>query len=122
MSLPKTATEYAEMTERAIAAGARAARENGCVDIWVGEMIALSNLTGAAATLEAARLMGPTPEDHARLDALMPKPPCDKRWKVGESVTPGWAGKHDADEQHRCIYPAGHEKEEPHYCRCGAEL
>jgi hypothetical protein len=53
-----------------------------------------ATLALAAATLEAARLMGPTPEDQARLDELISR---------------------------KC-QSVGHEVEEPHYCKCGSEM
>jgi hypothetical protein len=55
----KTAAEYADLAEEGVK-----------YDQWQDAQV-YATLALAAATLEAARLMGPTPEDQARLDALV---------------------------------------------------
>jgi hypothetical protein len=68
----KTADEYAELAEEEQDAAARRDAEPEEVAYHLGQGITCALLASAAATLEAARLMGPTPEDQARLDALLP--------------------------------------------------
>lgn len=114
----KTAAEYAELAEGDLS-DATGLTDSEVVAAYQHEAQVYATLAQAAATLEAARLMGPTPEDQARLDALAPKPGyfCRTEWDVIDGDATGHDGK-----PHRCVHPAGHEHEEPHYCRCGAEL
>lgn len=119
----KSADEYAELTERAIAAGARSAQhDDPHAYIWVGEMTALSSLALAAATLEAARLMGPTPQETAVLNALTAPQLCGATWTDAQATIPAANPDRHIGQEHRCGYTAGHEQTEPHYCKCGAEL
>lgn len=60
----KSADEYAELAET-MADGARDEGVMSYAQVY-------ATLALASATLEAARLMGPTPEDQARLRALAP--------------------------------------------------
>lgn len=80
-----------------------------------------ATLALAAATLEAARLMGPTPEDQARLDELISRK-CQSVWSNAEADLPGFKHLAHGGTFHQCVYPAGHEAEEPHYCKCGSEM
>jgi hypothetical protein len=116
----KSADEYAENARHAIYEGSGR---------WLNDDLpramalfaaaqAEATLALAAATLEAARLMGPTPEDQARLDALMPEAapfkldyvPCLHEWQgcpVGEF------------EDHVCDLVKDHTQAR-HHCVCGA--
>lgn len=71
--LPHTAAEYAEMVQQWLNTTA----DTGSY-IAVGTAQAYATLALAAATFEAARLMGPTPEDQRRLDELMPASAGDR--------------------------------------------
>jgi hypothetical protein len=76
----KTADEYAELAAANIADARTIQGLDGDDDpaahLKMASAQVYATLAQAAANLEAARLMGPTPEDQARLDALWKCPAC----------------------------------------------
>lgn len=104
----KTAAEYAKAVETVLLASDWSGTE--------AERIALAQVyatqQSAAATLEAAS--PPWLEAETKLFY------CRTEWTDEQSRIPGEAI--GGDRPHRCVHAAGHEREEPHYCRCGAEL
>jgi hypothetical protein len=65
----KTAAEYAKMAQENIISGTLC-RKRRDAEACQRRAIAWATLANAAATLEAARLMGPTPQEQVVLDAL----------------------------------------------------
>lgn len=120
----KSADEYAALAIGALrdAAEAYESDHDRLAPLHLGAAGVHATLALAAATLEAARLMGPTPEDHARLDALVPKVSayCTTEWPLGDNDLAFQSCVRTG--QHRCIYLPGHEKDDPHYCVCGSEM
>jgi len=157
----KTAAEYAKLAEKHLDMTEGCSCEDPAFATYQRDAQVYATLAQAAATLEAAHLMGPTPEDQARLDVLMDPQPgvciecgcaanidsdlggvceeypgcsalmetkpafyCTREWGSHEAVIRGTDGKAHVSfpHYHRCIYQAGHEHDEPHYCACGSEL
>lgn len=91
----KTAAEYAELAET-LADGARDEGTMGYANVY-------ALLANAAATLEAAALMGPTPEDQRRLDELFACQACEAEWQgAGDHVHVCDLVKAHAQKRHRC--------------------
>lgn len=81
----KSADEYAELAVSELSNDGHDPLAYHAIGARVYATLAL-----AAATLEAARLMGPTPEDQARLDALGPKPLVESDRYDDGSLRPQW--------------------------------
>lgn len=83
-----------------------------------------ATLSDAAATLEAAG--PPWPDAAMEMEDQYAPYYCSREWVDEEAVIPSQVDGPDArahdGKPHRCVHPAGHEHEEPHYCHCGAEL
>jgi hypothetical protein len=107
-----TFQEYADLAEDWVQKGAPVVAQ-----IYATLAHAAATARLADATLEAARLMGPTPEDQARLDALGP---LKSRIACGQPWTGSMNCTENGGSAHQCARKDQHS--DRHLCLCGALL
>lgn len=123
MTLPRTAATAADYIASAHTQLGRVGPVMGTDGKLLPVLLAMVDalLANAAATLEAAALMGPTPDDQRRLDELVGgEQPffCHHEWPDSETTYSDADDLHPG-KPHRCGFM--HPHTDAHGCYCGAK-